>query len=221
VAAVVPLVLSQGHPEQVVAAGMSYHLGGLAGCLAGGKPASEVPLQPRGVLAPHPAAAFYRRSVLDLVGRLDRRAGDRLAGVDLGLTLHHLGLRSVLEPHCRVAVRPEATFLRGDFRDAMDSERFFWRWASTTGLLRSLTLHGVLLTGESVRSLWNLSIVLRWAGRLTGLCLALGRRGQRHRIRDLQEQVRSRRLDCAVKAPHFLAAGSRMKAEGRGMRDEC
>jgi len=212
VAAVVPLVVSQEHPEEVVAAGMSYHLGGLAGCLASGKPVSEVPLQPRGVLAPHPAAAFYRRSVLNAVGRLDRRAGDRLAGVDLGLTLHQLGLRTVLEPQCRVAVRPEATFVRGDFRDAMEAERFFWRWATATSFWRSLALHGLLLAAETVRSLWNLSIVPRWAGRLTGLCLALGRHGQRHRIRHLQEQVPTRPLAFAVKAPHFLAAGGPREA---------
>ena len=218
VAAVVPLLVSHEEPEQVVAAGMSYHLGGLAGCLASGRPVSEIPGRPRGVLAPHPAAAFYRRSAFDAAGRLDRRAGNRLAGVDLGLTMHRLGMRSVLEPRCRVAVRREATFARGDFRDAMEAERFFWRWATASGLWRSLALHGLLLVAETVQSLWDLSIISRWAGRLTGLCLALGRRGQRRRIRDLQERVRTRPHAVALKAPHFLSAAGRKKAEGRGMR---
>jgi hypothetical protein len=217
VAAVAPLVLDQEHPEQVIAAGISYHMGGLIRALACGKPASAVPRQPRGVLAPHPAAAFYRRSILETVGRdhpLDgarRRAGERLAGIDLGLVLRQLGLRTVLEPHCRVAVRPEAMFRRGDFRDAMESERFFWRWASTIGLLRSLPLHGVLLTGESVRSLWNLSIVSRWAGRLAGVCLALGRRGVSGRVKQLGESLRNRPLDSAVKGPHFSMTPGRKK----------
>ena len=178
---------------------------------------SEIPVKPRGVLAPHPAAAFYRRSVLERVGRLDRRAGDRLAGVDLGLVLHQLGLRSVLEPRCRVAVRPEAMFRRGDFRDAMESERFFWRWACTIGLLRSLVLHGVLLTGESVRSLWNLSIVSRWAGRLAGACLALGRGGVSRRVKEIRQSFRDRPLDSVVRAPHFSLTAGRKKTPGAGV----
>jgi len=214
VAAVAPLVVHQGQPEQVVAAGMSYHLGGIVTPLRGGRPVQEVPLQPNGVLAPHPAAGFYRRSALELVGRLDPQAADRLAGVDLGLTFRQLGLRTVLEPQSRVALRPEAAFHHGGFCDAMQSEQFFWRWAATTGLSRSLAMHGVLLTAESVRSLWNLSILPRWAGRLTGLCLALGRRGQRQRIRDRQERVRTRQGDSAVKGPHFLLPGIRTPRQG-------
>jgi hypothetical protein len=218
VAAVAPLVVDQGHPEQVVAAGMSYHLGGVASPMRGGRPVQEVPLQPRGVLAPHPAAGFYRRSVLEFVGRLDRRAGDRLAGVDLGLTFRQLGLRTVLESQSRVAAGPEAAFRCGDFRDAMQSEQFFWRWAATTGLLRSLALHGVLLAAEGVRSLWNLSILPRWAGRLTGLCLALGRRGQRQRIRGLQEQVRARQRDSVITGPHFPLPGGRTSRQATAPR---
>ena len=208
VAAVAPLVVDQGQPDRVIAAGMSYHVGGLVRPLAAGKSLGDLPVQPRGVLAPHPATAFYRRSVFDQAGLLDRRAGDRWAGVDLGLVLHHLGLRSVLEPRCRVAVRPEASFRRGAFGDAMESERFFWRWATATGLWRSLLLHGVLLTGEALRGLTDLSILSRWAGRLLGSCLALGRAGQRRRILSLQEEARTRQIDSPVNAPHFpLPAG--------------
>jgi hypothetical protein len=72
-------------------------------------------------------------------------------------------------------------------------------------------LHSALLTGESVRSLWNLSILSRWAGRLAGLCLALGRRGVSQRMKELRESLRNRPLDSSVKAPHFSMTPGRKK----------
>jgi GT2 family glycosyltransferase len=228
VAAVAPLVLDQQHPDRVIAAGMTYHPGGMVRPLARGKSAADFsdqpeqsscdrrPGRPRSVLAPHPAAAFYRRSVLETVGPMDRQTGDRFAGVDLGLMLRQLGLRTVLEPQSRVTVRPEATFRRGHFRDAMESEQLFWRWAGTTGLARSLLLHGVLLTGESVGGLWNLSFIPRWAGRLVGACLALGHRGSvSRRMAELRPSLATPSPESTIKPPHFSLTSNRSMTRDR------
>ncbi len=199
VAAVVPLVVDREHPDQVVAAGMSYHAGGEVRPLALGRSATAVPPQARTVLASHPAAAFYRRSLLDCVGRLNPCLGDRLASTDLGLTFRQLGFRTVLEPQSRVAVRPES-LRAGWFRGAMEKEEMFWRWAPMHGWMRSLALHGVLLTAEGARSLLNLAIVARAAGRVMGVCRALSHRGHRRQILELQARVSAEERIAATAA---------------------
>jgi hypothetical protein len=202
IAAVAPLVLDAGDPARIVAAGLAYHVGGAILPLAEGREVSAVELSVKRVLAPHPAAAFYRRSAVEILGRFDAAVGGRWAGIDAGLMLQQLGWITVLEPCSRVTAPRLLALPAGAFRQALEAERFFWRWASILGRVSSLASHGLLVFGEGVRGLLNLSIVPRWAGRLVGGCLAAAAPGHRRRVKELQE-MRSQSRPPAAAPPHF------------------
>lgn len=202
VAAVSPMVLDAGDPERIVAAGLAYQLSGAIVALAQGCAADSLGTSPKRVLAPHPTAAFYRKSILETIGGFDPWVGDRLAVLDAGLMLRQLGWITVLEPKCRVVVPRQGLLPGGAFCQAMEAERLFWRWAPLVGRFRSILSHGVFVTGEAIRSLFNLSILPRWAGRIAGAMAAAvapahGRPVDR--LRDAQGAESTPRPD----GPHF------------------
>lgn len=219
IASVAPLVLDMDAPDRIVAAGLAYHVGGAAVPLAAGQAADSVGANARRVLAPHPAAAFYRRSCLEALGGFPSAVGDMLAGVDVGLTLERLGLATVLEPRSRVAVARSGVLRTGTFRQAFEAERMFWRWAPILGRTRSVASHGVLILGEGVRGVPNLSIVPRWLGRLAGACLAGGACGHQRTLQELRERFRAAESEQALPAPHFrMSRPSPPRAEKRRLR---
>jgi hypothetical protein len=191
IAAVAPLVLDLDVPSRIVAAGLAYHIGGEAMPLAVGQTASSAALHVKRVLAPHPAAAFYRKSALETLGGFDPNVGDRLAGIDAGLALEQLGWGTVMEPGSRVLASRRCVPRAGTFRQAVESERLFWRWAPILGRARSMAAHALLMIGEGARGILTLSIVPRTAGRLAGACLALAAPGQRRRLDQLRTQLRA------------------------------
>jgi hypothetical protein len=203
IAAVAPLVLDADDPARIVAAGLAYHVGGAILPLAEGRETTAMEVSVKRVLAPHPAAAFYRRSAVEILGRFDAAVGGRWAGVDAGLALQQLGWITVLEPGCRVTAPRFHALRAGAFRQALEAERFFWRWATILGRARSLASHGVLVLGEGVCGLLNLSIVLRWAGRLVGGCLAAAAPGHRRRLEELRQEFRSESAPPSAAPPHF------------------
>jgi hypothetical protein len=203
IAAVAPLVLDIDDPGRVVAAGLAYHVGGAAVPLAAGQAIDSLGANPKRVLAPHPAAAFYRRSALEVIGGFHGAAGDLLAGVDAGLTLEHLGLATVLEPRSRVAAPRSGGLRAGRFRRALEAERMFWRWAPVLGRARSLASHGVMVIGDGLCGLLNLSIVPRWTGRLAGACLAVSEPDRRQALDKLRETFRAQQAEPSAPSPHF------------------
>lgn len=120
-----------------------------------------------GQIAPHWAAAFYRKSAWEAAGRFATDVGDRLALVDFGLTLAALGLRTVVEPQCRVRV-PSDRALQSAFRRACEAERFYWRWAGLAGP-RLLGAHVRHVAADCLAGLADFSLFARLAGRLMGL----------------------------------------------------
>ena len=174
VAAVVPVVLDADNPDRVLAAGVAYHIGGSVVPLAAGKAVDSLGARCRRVLAPHLAAAFYRKSALESLGGFDPAVGE-LAWVDAGLALEHCGFLSVFEPGCRVRAARDFMPPSSAFRQGLESERLFWRWAGRLGRGRSLVAHALMAFGEAARGLWNLSAAPRMAGRLAGAWLAMSR----------------------------------------------
>lgn len=179
VAAVAPLVLDVDVPNRVVAAGLAYHVSGSVVPLAAGRLIDVMTPGAKRVLAPHPAAAFYRKSAVESLGGFDPAVGDRLAGIDVGLALERLGWVTVMEPACRVLASRRSRPRVGVFRQAVEAERLFWRWAPVLGRARSVAAHALLTIGEGARGMLNLSIVPRTAGRLAGACLAATGSGRR------------------------------------------
>jgi hypothetical protein len=126
---------------------------------------------------------------VEAFGGFDPVVGDRLAGIDAGLMLEHLGWVTVMEPGARVLASRRSVPRAGAFRQAVEAERLFWRWAPILGRGRSVTAHGLLMIGEGARGALNLSFVPRAAGRFTGACLALAASSHRRRLEQLRKEL--------------------------------
>jgi len=202
VAAVAPVVLQIEDRSRVAAAGVVYHVGGATLSLDQGEPVISLASRPRRVLAAHPAAAFYRRSSLENIGGLSPSWRGELASLDAALTFQELGLWTVLEPRSRVAGPCPGATRASAFREALKAEQFFWRWAPLLGPMRSLASHGMLVVGEGVRGIFDLSVLPRLAGRLVGGCLGILAPGNRRRVETLRRQSRAKPSGPAAPAPH-------------------
>lgn len=202
VAAVAPVVTEAASPERV-SAGMYYDP---RGAIGPGKLTATSPCPPslRFPVAPHWAAAFYRKSAWEAAGPFAEDLGDRLAMLDFGLTLAALGLRTVVEPHCVVRVPAEAT-PPSAFRRACDAERFYWRWAGVYGR-RNLGAHARHVAADCLAGLADLSFLARVAGRLVGLAGWRAARRQRRRLEHLQQVYRP--AHDAGPMPRLLAVRS-------------
>lgn len=177
-AAVAPLVLDPADRGRVLAAGVTYTASGETRKLAGGAPVAKQTAVRR-VLAPHASAAFYRKSVLEAAGGF-AELSDGWAGIDLGLSLRKAGYATWLEPRSRVVASAAPATSR--YATAREAECFFWRWAGQFGWLRSVMLHLLLVLGESVRGLVNLSTVPTLLGRAAGFFRGALRRHARPEI---------------------------------------
>ncbi|MGO8752852.1 MAG: glycosyltransferase family 2 protein [Thermoguttaceae bacterium] len=186
VAAVAPLAIDLNHRDRVLAAGIRYTSAGRIHLCRRGCDVATLAAEADQVLAPYPAAAFYRKKILESLGGLSSEAGDRLAILDLGLTLRHLGFHTVFEPRSTVAASPEHQPRAGAFQGALESERFFWRWGPLVADC-SPAMHLLAAAGECVRGLVNLTVFAQVAGRLAGIASA-GSGRQREYLRQLQER---------------------------------
>ncbi len=203
IAAVAPLVLDGDDPDVVVSAGMNYRAGGAVGILGRQAARAAVSRYPLAVLAPDTRAAFYRRSALDLAGPLPGKVDDRLAALDMAMTLKHAGLRCVTAPQCRVYASPSETPQANAFRRALEAERTFWRWAPRAGWPWSLVAHAGVVAAECRTSFPRPAMLAQLAGRTLGsLWFGIGSRRQHYRrIARLAEQAQAPRH--APEKPHF------------------
>lgn len=200
VAAVSPLVVRRGHPEQVVLAGLDYRWGGGIRAVEG--PLEVVTALPPAITAPHPGAAFFRRAAWQAAEGLDGGLDESAAAVDLGLLWRFGGLAAVVEPCSRVTA-PEhfAPKLRG-LRAARGCERIFWRWAAEIGWVRSLTCHPLVILADAVESYPRAVMFNQLIGRLLG-SLAIGaHRGNAQRLARLGACLRPGN-HASLRGPHF------------------
>lgn len=173
VGSVSPVVVDRGDRQTIVAAGMSYEVGGgLAPAVAD----SAAPLPGR-IVGPNWGTGFYRRDALAALGGFSEQVG-HLAGVDTALSLSALGYSAALEPHSRL-YGPALAGSNADgrlqvFEEGRFAERVFWRHAASAGWIRSLLLHPLAVTRDC-RSCQSLSsLLLRLAGRAAA-CVEIAR----------------------------------------------
>ncbi|MCR4413312.1 MAG: glycosyltransferase family 2 protein [Thermoguttaceae bacterium] len=190
VAAVAPLVVALENRDRIVCAGVDYQRHG-AVCLLDHGRRKVLVNQPVAVLAPPTLAAFYRRWALDAAGRFSEEVGDHLTMIDMGLTLRHLGLRTLLVPGCAVAAPARAEPSAGAFRRSLEAERFFWRWAGTNGWAGALAPHALHAAVDCLGGVADLSVFARLAGRLVGFCRGGAARQHRDRLQQMAEQSRA------------------------------
>ena len=149
--------------------------------LGEGAPASALSRYPLTLLAPDSRAAFFRRSALELAGPFRGEVDDRLAVLDMLMTLEHLDMRCVGEPSSRVHAPPGDPAPARSFRRALEAERTFWRWVPRAGWTRSLFGHAVTVTADCLDGLPGPTMLARLAGRMLGCCWigSHGRNGRR------------------------------------------
>jgi len=203
VAAVAPIVCNQFDSNEILAAGISYHLGGQAEVRATlpQDNASANPSRAEAALFPIARAAFYRRSALNIFGGgFPATVGNELVAAELGLSLSHAGYRTVLEPSCKIVGSAKSCRGSRGFGFGMASERLFWRNLPATGWLASLAMHPWSVARELVCSLSSGAAILQLLGRIAAYA-TLGDCRARH------EQLRAAEELAALRADHPITAG--------------
>jgi hypothetical protein len=169
VASVVPLVLDPRDRLTVADTGVGYRAGGVPVRPAITRFVSTGTDARLDVLGPCFTAGFYRRTALESLSRpFDPIVGERLADVDLALSLRAIGWRAVFEPQSVVYALPPADRLARGFQAAREAERLFLRHAAQTGWASSLFGHAVAVVAEFARTLPRPSAVAQLTGRLAG-----------------------------------------------------
>ncbi len=205
VAAVAPLLVDQDRPAKILAAGVSYGAGGRVRLLGRGRAAANAADYQRRIQSPHLVAGFYRQSALSLISLFSPDVGDGLTVLDLALSLQEAGLRTELEPQCRVLAAGGADCRVGPFRRSLELERFFWRFFPRGGWAAALLGHTLVVLGESLAGIPRLTTPAQLAGRLWGM-LRIGSHGpNRRRLRRLEACGQS---SAAAAAPHFREPSS-------------
>jgi len=204
VAAVVPVVLDRSLPDRVVSAGVRYLASGKVRRLSPKSIASRNNAMLPALADPDVPAAFYRKSALDVVGRLSGMVGDRLACVDLALTLEHAGFRCLVEPRCRIYAASSAKAREGGFSRGWAAERLFWRWAPRSGWFRALSLHMLMVALECGFSLPRPMALTQLMGRLVGSLQISAHRRHWQSLEQIRKQTQDDEPVPPIEPPHFL-----------------
>ena len=189
VAAVAPLVVDWLDHRKVIAAGVGYAAGGSRKLSK-----AKVPAHDNGAsdnLGPTSMAGFYRKSALAVVGGFQAPSGDALADVDLALRLRYAGFRTAVESSSRVHASGEHRFGESALKEAMAAEAVFWRNFDSSGCMRQLLLHLVMLVTECVRNCYRPSLLARIAGRLASFCRVGSHIRHRRQMQACREAARN------------------------------
>ncbi len=167
VGTVTPLVYNFANQDELLAAGIEYHIGGRK-TICRSHPAADES-QPR-TIGPWAKAAFYRKSALEsLAGGFSAAVGNSLADADFALSLRRAGWRNVIEPACRVMGTTIDETSPAGFSAGLHNERLFWRHFGQANRLLALVSHVlVVLRDFTARPFWKLPNQL--FGRLIACC---------------------------------------------------
>ena len=169
VGAVVPCILDKADPSRVLSAGVRFHAGGDRERIGEDESADDFQPCLEGRFGPDLFGGFYRRDALMSVGGFRASLGPAWASLDACFQLRRFGYDTRSEPASRLYADRELFQRTPGFRQALEDERFFWRWAAETGMAESLINHGLLLTGETICGLARPDRLLgQWTGRLFG-----------------------------------------------------
>ena len=169
VAAVTPLIYHAAEGDRLLAAGVGYVRGGRrVVCQAAPNPSVDTPRQSIG---PAIVAASYRKAALAAVGGgVPMAVGDRLADVDLALTLSSAGWVIATDANCRVYGATIDQPLGSGFMSGMWSERLFWRHVKHRGLIAEMLAHPITAFSDSIRDVPFWRLPAQVLGRLIAIC---------------------------------------------------
>ena len=173
VASVAPAVRDVEDPQRLLAAGVGYRASGARYLVGRGLTELPVDLQ-ASVVGPCGFAAFYRKAAIDFVGGPSTQLGPRHGDVDLALVLKRAGFGVALAPRSVVYASAAADASEGSFRDALSSERLFWRNLSTQPSRGRATAAHIASVGfEMLTSFARPRMLSQLAARALG-CLQIG-----------------------------------------------
>lgn len=198
IAAVAAVVVDRDNRDRVISAGLGYRAEGAAWRLGYRQTVDQAVANQQDLCGPDPLVAFYRKSVLDLLGGFSSWAGAAMAGVDLGLALREAKCRSVVEPQCLAHAAASLHRMGSAFHHGRYAERVFWHWASAQGLCTSLLGHFAMFAGQCVMALWRPTMLLQLLGRGLGLLESMF--AKRPKAADTVE------MPSVVPSPHFTHA---------------
>lgn len=181
IGAVIPLGVDGASADRVVSAGVTYKRGGrrvaltrpgrgttaAVGSGADRRVGARRPQWP--VVGPRLEAGFWRADLIrDAGAGFSATCGDRLADVDMAVTLAARGVSTVVEEGSKVVVGAEPAWERG-FRSGLHGERLFWRSLAGRSFLPSFLLHVIEVVRHGIVSA-PLGTVPMLLGRLIGAC---------------------------------------------------
>ena len=195
VASVAPVVVDALDPRRIHAAGLNYSC--RRGRIIGRDIQQSIPPASIGdqaasieVLGPLVQAAFFRRSVLELIGGLSTEVGDALVDTDVSLALRFAGYRSVLEPRSIVmTIEGFESSPPPGFRHGLAAERLFWRAAPILGWGKSLIAYPWAVLADFVRSLPRPASLAMLVGRVLGACQMGSHRAYHQWLIELRQTV--------------------------------
>jgi len=167
VGSVVPVIASRDEPTRVESVGVVYRGCGWRRCLAAGRKLGKLRAKRLRPLGPSLRGGFYRREPLLAAADHLELLGDRLADVDIGLSLRGAGYKTTVEPDSRIYDLDQLVEDESPFRLGQQSERLFWRSIGKLGWKKSLAMYPLILLADVVRIANKLDGFWRLCGRLT------------------------------------------------------
>ncbi len=169
IAAVTPLIYDAAQRDRLMAAGVGYARGGRR--VVCQSPPTATANRSGESIGPAIVAASYRTAALAVIGGgLPCAVGDRLADIDLALTLSLAGWVIATDPNCRVYGAAIDHPLSSGFLSGMWSERLFWRHAKHRGLIVEMRAHLVTAVSDSLRGAPFWRLPAQAFGRLMAIC---------------------------------------------------
>jgi hypothetical protein len=163
IAAVAPWVWNIAQPGTLLSAGISYQRNGRRH-LVGQGVRDENFQPPATVIGPASFAAFYRQTVLELLGAFSTKLTLRQADIDLALAIRHAGFRVAVERGTKVLAPVEIDAPSSALSDARAEERLFWRNLERASF-GTIVSHSAIAAWDCLSELPRPTALLRMAGR--------------------------------------------------------
>lgn len=211
VASVAPVIVHERDPERAACCGVGYSRGGSRWLAGVGLPLRTLESKSLETLGPALSAGFYRTDAVCSLEGFSREVGDALADVDLALSLHAVGYRSLTCSKSVVRTQLPPQREPASFHQGRCAELLFRRHARQLGLVSSWLAHPLTVLLGALGEIPHPGAVTQLSGRL-------GAWFERDSLRRYQEQLTEARdeFDATVNETLSMTGRERESSSGRG-----